>query len=73
MIYGTTTSDGQFIGFVAADHYEKLAERRKAAKAERQHLEQENRRREAAGLPRLRGQLSLLDDEPKQPQQKTLF
>jgi len=72
MTYGTTLSDGRQVQFLSADHYERLAERKKAAKAERQHLEAENRRREAAGLPRLRGQLSLLDDEPKQ-QQKTLF
>jgi len=74
MIYGTTLSDGRQVQFLPADHYERLAERKKAAKAERRRLDAENRRREAAGLPRLRAQLSLLDDdEPPKPQQRSLF
>ena len=71
-MYGTTTSDGLQVGFVSADHYERLAAERKARRAERRRLEAENRKRAAAGLAPLRGQLSLLDDEPQQSQ-RTLF
>ena len=72
-MYGTTTNDGVRVEFVAADHYERLAERKRAAKLERRRLDAENRRRVAAGLAPLRGQLSLLDDETPQQKQKSLF
>jgi hypothetical protein len=72
-MYGTHTSDGRFVGFVAADHYEKLAARKRAAKAERSELDRENRLRVAAGLAPLRGQGSLFGDDAPPPRQKALF
>jgi len=70
---GTVTSEGMFVGFVSADHYEKLAERKRRAKAERQRLELENRRRAAQGLPALRGQLDLFEEETPSVKQGKLF
>jgi hypothetical protein len=59
---GTVTSEGMFVGFVSADHYEKLAARKKRIKAERKQLEAENRLRVSRGLPPLRGQLELFEE-----------
>jgi len=70
---GTMTSEGLFVGFVSADHYEKLAERKRRAKAEQKRLAAENKLRMAQGLPPLRGQLALFEDETPSVKQGKLF
>jgi hypothetical protein len=73
---GTTTSEGVFVGFVSADHYERLAERKRLAREERRRLDKENRLRVANGLEPLLGQSVLPgfdDDAPAVEKQRKLF
>ena len=70
MMYGTTTSDGTRVGFVAADHYERARAAKAARKAERQRLERENRLRVAAGLVPIVGQRELFEDDQPQPKRQ---
>ncbi len=75
-MHGTTTSDGQFVGFMPADHYERIAERRRRRKAETAWLAKENRLRVKAGMETLAGQLTLPgvdDDAPAVEKQGKLF
>ena len=73
---GTTTSEGVFVGFVSANHYERLAEGKRSAKEERRRLSKENRLRAANGLKPLLGQPVLPgfdDNAPVVERQGKLF